>query len=150
MILTNLGKVDSTSGHGNRMVLWQTAEHGLLGVYTYTTLIFSYSPFNFNLNCRASKEYNSCKRHKIIPNGYNIGRDWLVKRAVEGSRWKGMRWKAEVEWRTDLIESGEKGQLIFFHFLSANFSKQQQPTSLEVNHGIPQDGRIAILTVLRQ
>jgi hypothetical protein len=113
MILTNLGKVDSTSGHGNRMVLWQTAGHGLLGVYTYTILIFSQRPFTFNVNCRASKEYNSCKRHKIIPNGYNIGRDWLVKRAVEGSRWKGMRWKAEVEWRTDLIESGEKGQLIF-------------------------------------
>lgn len=76
----------------------------------------------------ASKEYNSCKRHKIVPNGYNIGRDWLVNRAVEGGQWKGMRWKAEVEWRTDLIESGEK----------------------EVNHGIPQDGRIAILTVFRQ
>jgi hypothetical protein len=67
----------------------------------------------FNMNCRASKEYNSCKRHMIIPNGYNIGRDWLVDRAVEGGHWKGMRWKAEVEWRSDLIESGEKGLLFF-------------------------------------
>ena len=113
MILTNLEKVDITSGHGNRMGLWQTAGHGLLGVYTYSTVISSRRPFNFKLNCRASKEYNSCKRHKIIPNGYNIGRDWLVKHAVEGGRWKGMRWKAEVEWRTDLIESGEKGRLFF-------------------------------------
>jgi len=101
------------------------------------------------MNCRASKEYNSCKRHKIIPNGYNIGRDWLVKRAVEGGRWKGMRWKAEVEWRTDLIESGEKGQL-FFPFPLYQLLRATKPTSLEVNHGIPQDGRIAILTVLRQ
>ncbi|KIM40923.1 hypothetical protein M413DRAFT_445701 [Hebeloma cylindrosporum] len=76
----------------------------------------------------ASKEYDSSKRHKIVPNGYNLGRDWLVDRAVEGSRWKGMWWKAEVEWRTDLIESGKKG----------------------VNHGIAQDGRIAVLTVNRQ
>jgi len=41
MIPTTLGKVDNTFGHGNRMVLWQTVGHGLLGVYTYTTLISS-------------------------------------------------------------------------------------------------------------
>ncbi|KAF8869186.1 hypothetical protein CPB84DRAFT_1816368 [Gymnopilus junonius] len=75
----------------------------------------------------ASKEYDSTKNHKIIPNGYNIGRDWLVDRAIQGSHWQSMWWKAEVEWREGLLEEGKKG----------------------VNHGIPQDGRVAILTVLR-
>ena len=93
----------------------------------------------------ASKEYDSSKRHKIVPNGYNLGRDWLVDRAVEGGRWKGMWWKAEVEWRTDLIESGKKGQLSFIS-LTKHLSNQ---ISLGVNHGIPQDGRIAVLTVHR-
>ncbi|PPQ73317.1 hypothetical protein CVT26_015340 [Gymnopilus dilepis] len=74
-----------------------------------------------------SKEYDSTKNHKIVPNGYNIGRDWLVDRALQGSHWQGMWWKAQVEWREDLLEEGKKG----------------------VNHGIPQDGRVAILTVLR-
>lgn len=75
----------------------------------------------------ASKELDSRKRHTISPDGYNIGRDWLVERAVQGGKWKGMWWQADVEWRTDLIEAGKKG----------------------VNHGIAQDGRIAILTVVR-
>jgi len=75
----------------------------------------------------ASKELDSSKRHTISPDGYNVGRDWLVERAVRGGLWKGKWWKADVEWRTDLIEEGKKG----------------------VNHGIPQDGRIAILTVVR-
>jgi len=75
----------------------------------------------------ASEEYDSSKRHKIVPNGYNLGRDWLVDRAIEGGRWKGMWWKAKVEWRSDLLEAGKKG----------------------VNHGIPQDGRVAVLTVFR-
>ncbi|PFH49966.1 hypothetical protein AMATHDRAFT_62138 [Amanita thiersii Skay4041] len=75
----------------------------------------------------ASKEENSSKNHKIVPNGYNLGRDWLVERAIKGGRWKSNWWKADVEWRTDLIEPGREG----------------------VNHGIAQDGRIAILTVRR-
>jgi hypothetical protein len=74
----------------------------------------------------ASKEYDSTKNHAIVPNGYNLGRDWLVDRAVQGSRWKGNWWKAEVEYK-DLLEEGKKG----------------------VNHGIAQDGRVAILTVVR-
>ncbi|KAF8158016.1 hypothetical protein B0H34DRAFT_789082 [Crassisporium funariophilum] len=75
----------------------------------------------------ASKELDSSKRHTIVPDGYNLGRDWFVERAVKGGRWKGIWWKADVEWRTDLIKEGKKG----------------------VNHGIPQDGKIAILTVNR-
>jgi hypothetical protein len=60
---------------------------------------------------RASKEEPSQKRHKISKNGYNLGRDWFVERALAGSHWKGRQiwWRAEVEWRTDLIESGNKG-----------------------------------------
>jgi hypothetical protein len=75
-----------------------------------------------------SKEEEATENHMIVPDGYNIGRDWLVDRAIQGSRWKGMWWKAEVEWREGLLEPGNHG----------------------VNHGIKQDGRVAILTVNRQ
>ena len=47
-----------------------------------------------------------------MPNGYNLGRDWFVERAVEGSHWKGMWWTAELEWRTDLLEEGADGKHI--------------------------------------
>jgi hypothetical protein len=62
---------------------------------------------------RASKEEPSQKRHKISKDGYNLGRDWFVQRALAGSHWKGHQiwWQAEVEWRTDLLESGNKGAL---------------------------------------
>ncbi|KAJ7578174.1 hypothetical protein C8J56DRAFT_797930 [Mycena floridula] len=75
----------------------------------------------------ASKEEHSARNHKIVPNGYNLGRDWLVERAIAGSRWKSMWWTAEVEWRTGLLEPGNHG----------------------INHGIEQDGRVAIITVSR-
>jgi hypothetical protein len=75
-----------------------------------------------------SKEENSGKHHDIVPNGYNIGRDWLVNRAVTGSRWNGRVWKADVEWREGLLIPGKEG----------------------VNHGIEQDGRVAVLTVRSQ
>jgi hypothetical protein len=77
----------------------------------------------------ASKEEHSQKRHKIVKDGYNLGRDWFVERALAGSHQKGHNvwWTAKVEWRTGLLEPGSKG----------------------VNHGIPQDGRVAVLTVLR-
>lgn len=74
-----------------------------------------------------SKEQDSSKHHMIIPDGYNIGRDLLVERAIVGSRWHGMRWRTDVEWREGLLEPGFKG----------------------INHGIAQDGRIAVLTVHR-
>jgi hypothetical protein len=45
----------------------------------------------------------------IVPDGYNIGRDWLVERAIAGSRWKGNWWSAEVDYREDLIEKGSDG-----------------------------------------
>lgn len=75
----------------------------------------------------ASKELDSRHHHQIVPDGYNIGRDWIVLRATHGSSWRGVHWKADVEWRDDLLQSGNDG----------------------VNHGIAQDGRVAILTVNR-
>jgi hypothetical protein len=75
----------------------------------------------------ASKERDSSKRHDIVSNGYNLGRDWLVERAIRGGRWRIYSWKAEVEWRSDLLPEGSDG----------------------VNHDIPQDGRVAVLTVHR-
>jgi hypothetical protein len=79
---------------------------------------------------RASKEEPSRKRHTIVKNGYNLGRDWFVERAVAGSHWKGHQvwWSARVEWRTGLLEPGNNGTsaalsfypnppLFFFSFL---------------------------------
>jgi hypothetical protein len=70
----------------------------------------------------ASKEEPSQKRHKIVTDGYNLGRDWFVKRALAGSLWKGHHiwWGAKVEWRTGLLEPGSKGApawLLLFHDL---------------------------------
>ncbi|KAI0754769.1 hypothetical protein C8Q80DRAFT_1140917 [Daedaleopsis nitida] len=75
----------------------------------------------------ASEEMDSSKNHMIVDDGYNRGRDHIVERATAGSRWKGMWWKAEVDWREGLLERGKRG----------------------VNHGIEQDGLVAILTVYR-
>ncbi|KAJ8080218.1 hypothetical protein PM082_017048 [Marasmius tenuissimus] len=75
-----------------------------------------------------SKEKDSSKNHMIIPDGYNIGRDYLVSQACSSpTRWKGKWWLATVDWHDGLIEAGKEG----------------------INHGIEQDGRIAILTVER-
>lgn len=95
---------------------------------------------------RASKELDSTKRHTISPDGYNIGRDWLVERAVRGGRWKGMWWKADVEWRTDLIKEGKKGLPLRY---SLSIKAYNFFVKKGVNHGIAQDGRVAILTVVR-
>ncbi|OSX59701.1 hypothetical protein POSPLADRAFT_1040740 [Postia placenta MAD-698-R-SB12] len=75
----------------------------------------------------ASLEKDSSKNHQIVPNGYNVGRDFLVEQATAGSRWKGMWWMADVEWRAGLLQKGSRG----------------------VNHDIEQDGVVAILTVNR-
>jgi len=75
----------------------------------------------------ASKEEPTAKKHMIVPNGYNIGRDWFVEKATAGSYSKGMWWKADVEWREGLLEPGSDG----------------------INHGIAQDGIVAILTIHR-
>jgi hypothetical protein len=38
------------------------------------------------------------------------GRDWLVARAVTGGHWKSLWWKADVEYRTDLLPEGSDGK----------------------------------------
>ncbi|KAJ7643788.1 hypothetical protein FB45DRAFT_896068 [Roridomyces roridus] len=98
----------------------------------------------------ASKEEDSRRGHTIVANGYNLGRDWLVEQALAGSEfwipkpeetdqpetagwpWPGtggerIEWRAEVEWQAGLLEPGSEG----------------------VNHNIPQDGLVAVLTVFR-
>ena len=45
----------------------------------------------------------------IIPDGYNIGRDYIVSQATSISRWKGKWWQAEVDWHDGLLESGKEG-----------------------------------------
>ncbi|KAK1221139.1 hypothetical protein PQX77_016057 [Marasmius sp. AFHP31] len=59
----------------------------------------------------ASKEKSSSKNHMIIPDGYNIGRDYLVSQATTppGTRWKGKWWLAKVDWHDGLIEAGKEG-----------------------------------------
>ncbi|KAH9949796.1 hypothetical protein B0H21DRAFT_726017 [Amylocystis lapponica] len=75
----------------------------------------------------ASREKDSSKNHQIVPDGYNLGRDYIVEQAIVGTHWNGMWWKAQVEWRSGLLQRGNRG----------------------VNHDIEQDGRVAILTVFR-
>ncbi|KAF8625920.1 hypothetical protein AX17_006646 [Amanita inopinata Kibby_2008] len=110
--------------------IWGTCWESLAGKYIHQTS-----------RCRAHPKigghhFRAWKQNGTLANSgaWFIGaskeearRDWLVDRAVAGGRWKGKWWKAEVEWRTDLIRAGKDG----------------------VNHGIPQDGRVAILTVHR-
>ena len=94
----------------------------------------------------ASKEQDSSKNHKITEDGYNLGRDFIVDRAVAGSRWRGMWWKADVQWHEGLLQKGKRGQASFitsFHNYTYGFLFQG------VNHNIPQDGRVAVLTVNR-
>jgi len=75
----------------------------------------------------ASKEKYAGENHLIDDDGYNRGRDFIVERAAAGGRYKNMWWKADIEWKEGLLEPGADG----------------------VNHGIEQDGRVAILTVHR-
>lgn len=81
----------------------------------------------------------------IVPNGYNLGRDMLVERALEGSSWNGMSWVAEIEWREGLLEAGYKGSFPFvlWYLICDPY------IHLGINHAIAQDGRVAILTVHR-
>ncbi|KIK69788.1 hypothetical protein GYMLUDRAFT_212647 [Collybiopsis luxurians FD-317 M1] len=75
-----------------------------------------------------SKEQHAKKNHMIVPNGYNIGRDFVVEQAVSSpTHWNSLWWRAEVEWVEGLLEPGSVG----------------------VNHGIEQDGLVAVLTVSR-
>jgi hypothetical protein len=68
---------------------------------------------NLKLGCHsASKEEPTAKKHMIVPDGYNIGRDWFVEKATAGSHWNGVWWKADVEWREGLLEPGRRGEWV--------------------------------------
>ncbi len=95
----------------------------------------------------------------IVEDGYNIGRDWLVERAIQGTHYKNRWWRADIEWNeNDLLVPGKEGKCLFSSMISPLFL----PISIHlltpmsssyhrvgVNHGIKQDGRVAILTVNR-
>ncbi|GAA5847775.1 hypothetical protein JCM5353_007638 [Sporobolomyces roseus] len=72
-----------------------------------------------------SKEVDLRGKHKIAPNGYNVGRDLVVEKARGGSRYLGRSWETTIEYVEGLLEPGKDG----------------------INHGIEQDGRVAVLTV---
>ncbi|GAA5941582.1 uncharacterized protein JCM15063_001627 [Sporobolomyces koalae] len=73
----------------------------------------------------ASKEVDWRGNHKIAPNGYNLGRDLIVQTALKGTKYLGRSWDTEVEYIEGLLTPGSEG----------------------INHGIEQDGRVALLTV---
>ncbi|EGF97025.1 uncharacterized protein MELLADRAFT_124007, partial [Melampsora larici-populina 98AG31] len=73
-----------------------------------------------------SSEEDSEKSHKIISNGYNLGRDRLVRNATEINTTFGNRnYSTKVQYVSGMLAPGSVG----------------------VNHGISQDGRVAVLTV---
>lgn len=55
---------------------------------------------------------DSSRNHKIDDDGYNIGRNYFVERAVAGSHWGGKWWKADLEWRTGLMPRGRRGACV--------------------------------------
>lgn len=55
---------------------------------------------------------DSSKNHRIDEDGYNIGRDFFVEKAIAGSHWEGKWWQADVEWRTGLMRRGKRGACI--------------------------------------
>lgn len=55
-----------------------------------------------------SQEMSGRAHHMIVEDGYNLGRDLLVSRAVAPA--VGARWVADVAWIQGLIEPGIKGQ----------------------------------------
>ena len=46
----------------------------------------------------------------IVDDGYDIGRDYIVKKATKGTHWNSMWWRADVEWNeNDLLQPGHEG-----------------------------------------
>ena len=84
------------------------------------------SASNLALTYSASEEMDSSKNHMIVDDGYNRGRNYIVDRATEGSHWRGMWWKADVEWREGLLERGKRGRfdLLPSHSLRLTFVGQ--------------------------
>ena len=140
------GKVfveDTISVRGGRTALSRIAALGSSGMFP-SLYIVRRSNLIVWLHS-ASKEKDSSRNHRIDDDGYNRGRDFFVERAVAGTHWQGMWWKAEVEWRTGLMPHGKKGMVLSISIALANVKMY----ILGINHGIPVDGRVAILTVKR-
>ncbi|ORY89033.1 hypothetical protein BCR35DRAFT_300814 [Leucosporidium creatinivorum] len=74
----------------------------------------------------ASKEVDARGNHKIAHDGYNVGRDLIIQKALEGTRYLGRSWTTTVEWVEGLLPAGSDG----------------------INHDIAQDGRVAVLTAI--
>jgi len=72
-----------------------------------------------------SEEENVHEGHTIKPNGYNLGRDSLVKSATGLKNYRGVKYQTTVQRITGLIAPGSTG----------------------INHGIATDGVVALLTV---
>lgn len=72
-----------------------------------------------------SQEENVKKGHTIAKNGYNAGRDSLVKSALNLKKYRGVKYHAVAENISGLIPPGHSG----------------------VNHGIDIDGIVVLLTV---
>src|SRR5882757_6899589 len=69
------------SAHGGRTARTLPAGRGSSGMLpSLSTVLRSVS--SLRNDGRASKEEHSQKRHKIVKNGYNLGRDWFVEHAV--------------------------------------------------------------------
>ncbi|CAD6886811.1 unnamed protein product [Tilletia laevis] len=73
----------------------------------------------------ASREKDVDHQHDIVPNGYNLGRDAIVRNATKPWSYKGKKFIATVSYVSGLLPSGSKG----------------------INHGIAIDGRTAVLKV---
>lgn len=73
-----------------------------------------------------SAEETAAQNHDIIPNGYDIGRDDIVKRAIAGqTSFSGIIYTTTVQWLPNLLPF----------------------TANEINHNIAVDGRVALLTI---
>jgi len=72
-----------------------------------------------------SEEMDVTKGHNIVPNGYNIGRDKLVAKAVGDTSHGGVKYTTTLKKLTGLLAPGAQG----------------------VNHGIATDGVTALLTI---
>ncbi|PWN42578.1 hypothetical protein IE81DRAFT_323341 [Ceraceosorus guamensis] len=77
----------------------------------------------------ASEEENVSKHHKIIPNGYDLGRDKVVGLSQKNKNgitsWFFTRYQTKVQWLDGLMPAGAQG----------------------INHDIAVDGRTALLTI---
>jgi len=67
------------------------------------------------------------KHHDIVVDGYDLGRDGLVMRATGNTQYGSNRYTTTSYFVTGLLQPGSDG----------------------INHGIPIDGRVAVLTVIK-